>query len=118
MKIALKTIKVLCSKEGTEKVYIVIHCEGFGNKSSNPSLFSFIQKDLYSGGTPCDFNSKSPCFQSLLLETVYDISDVDLVECLNMTCFFKYFWDRVPEDDVIDSSSLTKFCRLRFQDID
>ena len=52
------------------------------------------------------------------MEAVYDISDVDLVECLNMTCFFKYFWDRVPEDDVIDSSSLTKFCRLRFQDID
>lgn len=30
---------------------------------------------------------------------------------------FKYFLDIAPEDDVIDSSSLTKFRRLRLQDV-
>lgn len=30
---------------------------------------------------------------------------------------FKYFLDMSPEEDVIDSSSLTKFRRLRLQDM-
>ena len=31
---------------------------------------------------------------------------------------FKFFLEMAPEEDVIDSSSLTKFRRLRLQDVD
>lgn len=44
-------------------------------------------------------------------------SDVDLVEHSKYDMSFKYFLEMAPEDDVIDSSSLTKFRRLRLQDI-
>ena len=56
-------------------------------------------------------------FKYLLLKAIYDVSDVDLVERSKYDMSFKYFLDMAPEDPVIDSSSLTKFRRLRLQDV-
>ncbi len=57
-------------------------------------------------------------FKYLLLKAIYDLSDVDLVERSKYDMSFKYFLDMAPEDNVIDSSLLTKFRRLRIQDVD
>jgi len=56
-------------------------------------------------------------FKYLLLKAIYDISDVDVVERSKYDMSFKYFLDMAPEEDVIEASSLTKFRRLRLQDV-
>jgi transposase len=56
-------------------------------------------------------------FKYLLLKSIYDLSDVDIVERSQYDMSFKYFLDMAPEDSVIDPSSLTKFRKLRLQDV-
>jgi transposase len=56
-------------------------------------------------------------FKYLLLKTIHDLSDVDIVECSKYDMSFKYFLDMTPEEEVIDPSSLTKFRKLRLKDI-
>jgi IS5 family transposase len=57
-------------------------------------------------------------FKYLLLKTIYDLSDVDVVERSRYDMSFKYFLGMVPEDAVIDPSSLCKFRKLRLKDAD
>ena len=57
-------------------------------------------------------------FKYLLLKVIFDVSDVDVVERSKYDMSFKYFLDMAPEDDVINSSSLTKFRKLRLKDLD
>lgn len=56
-------------------------------------------------------------FKYLLLKSIFDLSDVDVVERSKYDMSFKYFLNMAPEDSVIDPSSLTKFRRLRLQDV-
>ena len=56
-------------------------------------------------------------FKYLLLKSIFDLSDVDIVERSKYDMSFKYFLDMAPEEDVIDPSSLTKFRRLRLKDM-
>jgi transposase len=64
-------------------------------------------------------NAVSPIrmFKYLLLKSIYDLSDVDVVERSKYDMSFKYFLDMAPEDSVIDPSSLTKFRKLRLKDV-
>ena len=64
-------------------------------------------------------NAVSPIrmFKYLLLKSIFDLSDVDVVERSKYDMSFKYFLDMAPEDSVIDPSSLTKFRKLRLQDV-
>ena len=82
--------------------------------------FSFIFEELKS--KYCLDNGRNAIppirmFKYLLLKSIHDLSDVDVVERSKYDMSFKYFLDMAPEDDVIDSSSLTKFRRLRLQDV-
>jgi hypothetical protein len=55
-------------------------------------------------------------FKYFLLKTIYTVS---YVYALKRSCYdmsFKYFWDMNPEDDVINSSSSTKFRKLCLKD--
>lgn len=56
-------------------------------------------------------------FKYLLLKSIYDLSDVDVVERSKYDMSFKYFLDMAPEDEVINPSSLTKFRKLRLKDM-
>ena len=56
-------------------------------------------------------------FKYLLLKTIYNLSDVDVVERSKYDMSFKYFLDMAPEEDVINPSSLTKFRKLRLKDM-
>lgn len=64
-------------------------------------------------------NAVSPVrmFKYLLLKSIFNLSDVDVVERSKYDMSFKYFLDMAPEDMVIDPSSLTKFRKLRLKDI-
>lgn len=64
-------------------------------------------------------NAVSPIrmFKYLLLKAIFELSDIDVVERSKYDMSFKYFLDMAPEDSVIDPSSLTKFRRLRLQDV-
>lgn len=82
--------------------------------------FSFILDELKS--KYCLDNGRNAIppirmFKYLLLKAIYDLSDSDLVERSKYDMSFKYFLEMAPEADVIDSSSLTKFRRLRLQDM-
>jgi transposase len=83
--------------------------------------FSFVYDELAS--KYCHNNGRtaeSPIrmFKYLLLKTIYTLSDVDVVNRSRYDMSFKYFLEMIPEADVIDSSSLTKFRKLRLKDID
>jgi transposase len=83
--------------------------------------FSFVYEEL--SNKYCQDNGRnaeSPIrmFKYLLLKTLYDLSDADVVERSLFDMSFKYFLDMTPESDVINSSSLTKFRKLRLQDKD
>lgn len=84
--------------------------------------FSFIQKELMD--KYCHDNGRmaeSPVmmFKYLLLKTIYDISDVDVVERSRYDMSFKYFLGMTPENtDLINPSTLCKFRRLRLRDKD
>lgn len=56
-------------------------------------------------------------FKYLLLKSIYDLSDVDVVERSKYDMSFKYFLEMSPEEAVIESSSLTKFRKLRLKDM-
>jgi transposase len=83
--------------------------------------FSFIYEELvdkYCSNNGRIAESPIRMFKYLLLKTIYTISDVDVVERSRYDMSFKYFLDMAPEEDVINSSSLTKFRKLRLKDTD
>ena len=82
--------------------------------------FSFIYEELIN--KYCLDNGRnavSPIrmFKYLLLKSIFDISDVDVVERSKYDMSFKYFLDMSPEEEVISPSSLTKFRKLRLKDM-
>lgn len=81
--------------------------------------FNFIYDELtskYSQTHGRKAESPVRLFKYLLLKVIYTISDVDVVERSRYDMSFKYFLDMFPEEDVIDSSTLTKFRRQRLKD--
>lgn len=82
--------------------------------------FSFVYEELQN--KYCLDNGRnavSPIrmFKYLLLKSIFDLSDVDVVERSKYDMSFKYFLDMAPEDPVINPSSLTKFRKLRLKDV-
>lgn len=82
--------------------------------------FSFILEELTSKYCLDNGRNANPpirMFKYLLLKVIFDLSDIDVVERSKYDMSFKYFLDMAPEDPVINPSSLTKFRRMRLQDI-
>ncbi|WP_395050457.1 IS1182 family transposase [Flavobacterium sp.] len=83
--------------------------------------FSFIYDELlnnYCANNGRTAESPVRMFKYLLLKTIYTVSDVDVVERSRFDMSFKYFLGMTPEEGVINSSSLTKFRKLRLKDTD
>ncbi|MCR3920928.1 MAG: transposase, partial [Firmicutes bacterium] len=81
--------------------------------------FTFIHEELLN--VYCQNNGRGAIdpirmFKYLLLKSIFDISDVDVVERSKYDLSFKYFLGMTPEESVIDASSLTKFRKLRLKD--
>ena len=82
--------------------------------------FSFIIEELKTNYCLDNGRNAIPpirMFKYLLLKSIHDLSDVDLVERSKYDMSFKYFLDMAPEEEVINPSSLTKFRRLRLKDM-
>ena len=82
--------------------------------------FSFVYEELiHKYCLDNGRNAVSPIrmFKYLLLKSIYDLSDVDVVERSKYDMSFKYFLEMSPEEEVINSSSLTKFRKIRLQDM-
>ena len=82
--------------------------------------FSFIYEELID--KYCLDNGRNAIppvrmFKYLLLKSIYDLSDIDIVERSKYDMSFKYFLDMAPEESVINPSSLTKFRKLRLKDM-
>ncbi|WP_148085395.1 transposase, partial [Filibacter tadaridae] len=82
--------------------------------------FSFVLEELKE--KYCHDNGRNAVppvrmFKYLLLKSIYDLSDADVVERSKYDMSFKFFLEMAPEDEVINPSSLTKFRKLRLQDI-
>jgi len=99
---------------------LVIPKDNLLRKISELIDFSFIYNELLDNY--CLDNGRnaiSPIrmFKYLLLKSIFDLSDVDIVERSKYDMSFKYFLDMAPEEAVIESSSLTKFRKLRLKDM-
>lgn len=82
--------------------------------------FSFVYDELFD--KYCHNNGRNAVnpitmFKYLLLKSIFDLSDVDIVERSKYDMSFKYFLDMAPEEGVIDPSSLTKFRKIRLKDM-
>ena len=99
---------------------IVVPKDNFLRQLNELVDFSFVYdelKDKY-----CHTNGRNAIdpirmFKYLLLKTIFDVSDVDVVERSKYDMSFKYFLGMAPEEPVIEPSSLTKFRKLRLKDI-
>ena len=83
--------------------------------------FSFVRKELedkYSAGMGRSAEDPVRMFKYLMLKAMHPASDDDLVKRAYTDMSYKFFLGLNPEDDVIDSSLLSKFRRQRLQDVD
>jgi transposase len=83
-------------------------------------VFSFVYnelKDKYCLDNGRDAINPIRMFKYLLLKSIHNLSDEDIVERSQYDMSFKYFLDMAPEEKVIDPSSLTKFRKLRLKDV-
>ena len=71
--------------------------------------FNFVYKELKDKYCPDNGRTAEDpvrMFKYLLLKTIYTLSDVDVVEHSRYDLSYKYFLGMMPEDDVINPSSL------------
>ncbi|TYR76664.1 IS1182 family transposase [Rossellomorea vietnamensis] len=99
---------------------IVVPQDNMLRKINDLIDFSFIFDELKN--KYCHDNGRNAIdpirmFKYLFLKTIHDVSDVDIVERSKYDMSFKYFLNMAPEEPVIDSSSLTKFRKLRLKDM-
>lgn len=82
--------------------------------------FSFIYEELNS--KYCQDNGRMAedpvrMFKYLMIKSISGLSDVDLVDKCMCDMSYKYFLGLAPEDRVIESSTLSKFRRMRLKDM-
>jgi len=83
--------------------------------------FSFVREELVSKYCPDNGrNAIDPVilFKYLVIKMEEDLSDADLVERSMTDLALKRFLGYMPEDRVIDSSTLTRFRRERLKDVE
>jgi transposase len=98
---------------------LVVPKDNFLRRMNELVDFTFVYEELASKYCPDNGRQAiSPIrmFKYLLLKSIYNLSDVDVVERSRYDMSFKYFLDMAPEENVMNPSSLTKFRRLRLKD--
>lgn len=104
----------------TEIYNLVVPKDNFLWKLNELVDFSFVYEELKD--KYCHTNGRNAIdpicmFKYLLLKTIFDLSDVDIVERSKYDMSFKLFLGMAPEEAVIDPSSLTKFRKIRLKDL-
>jgi len=99
---------------------IVVPKDNLLKKMNELVDFSFVYdelKDKYCVDNGRNAIDPIRMFKYLFLKSIYDLSDVDVVERSKYDMSFKYFLHMAPEEAVIEPSSLTKFRKLRLKDL-
>lgn len=99
---------------------LVVPKDNFLRKINDLVDFTFVYdelKDKYCHNNGRNAVDPIRMFKYLLLKSIHDLSDVDIVERSKYDMSFKYFLNMAPEEPVIEPSSLTKFRKLRLKDI-
>lgn len=99
---------------------LVVPTDNLLRKINDLIDFSFVYEELKD--KYCHDNGRNAIdpirmFKYLLLKAIYDLSDVDVVDRSKYDMSFKYFLYMAPEEPVIEPSSLTKFRKLRLEDV-
>jgi len=99
---------------------LVVSEDNLLRRFNNLVNFSFVYDELKDNY--CHDNGRNSIdpirmFKYLFLKTIFDLSDVDIVERSKYDMSFKYFLNMAPEEPVINPSSLTKFRKLRLIDV-
>lgn len=99
---------------------LVVPEDNLLRRFNNLVNFSFVYDELKDNY--CRDNGRNSIdpirmFKYLFLKTIFDLSDVDIVERSKYDMSFKYFLNMAPEEPVINPSSLTKFRKLRLIDV-
>jgi hypothetical protein len=98
---------------------LIVPQENLLRKINDLIDFGFIYKELLDKYS-IDQGRTAECpiklFKYLLLKVIYTLSDVDVVERSRYDMSFKYFLEMLPEQGVINPSTLTKFRRQRLKD--
>ncbi|MES1052391.1 IS1182 family transposase [Bacillus thuringiensis] len=99
---------------------LVVPTDNLLRKINDLIDFSFVYEELKD--KYCHDNGRNAIdpirmFRYLLLKAIYDLSDVDVVDRSKYDMSFKYFLYMAPEEPVIEPSSLTKFRKLRLEDV-
>jgi transposase len=99
---------------------LIIPEDNMLRRINNMVDFSFVYdelKDKYCLDNGRNAIDPIRMFKYLLLKSIYDLSDVDVVDRSKYDMSFKYFLNMAPEESVIEPSSLTKFRKLRLKDV-
>lgn len=99
---------------------LIVPKDNLLRKISDLVDFSFVYdelKDKYCHANGRNAVNPIRMFKYLLMKSIYDLSDVDVVERSKYDMSFKYFLNMAPEEPVIEPSSLTKFRKLRLKDV-
>ncbi|WP_066069305.1 IS1182 family transposase [Neobacillus soli] len=99
---------------------LIVPKDNFLRRVNDLINFSFVYDELKE--KYCHNNGRNAIdpirmFKYLFLKTIFDLSDVDVVERSKYDMSFKYFLYMAPEEPVIEPSSLTKFRKLRLKDV-
>lgn len=99
---------------------LVVPKDNLLRRFNNLVDFSFVYDELKDNY--CHDNGRNSIdpirmFKYLFLKTIFDLSDIDIVERSKYDMSFKYFLNMAPEEPVINPSSLTKFRKLRLIDV-
>lgn len=109
----------LCLSEYSSLYDLIVPEDNLLRKINDLIDFNFVYEELLDKYS-LDQGRTAECpiklFKYLLLKVIYTISDVDVVERSRYDMSFKYFLEMLPEADVINSSTLTKFRRQRLKD--
>jgi IS5 family transposase len=91
---------------------IVVEKDNLLRKIKENIDFSFVNpmlKDSYCEKFGRPAKEPEMMFKSLFLKKIYDLSDESLRQNIGVNMAYKFFLDMNPEDEVFDSSLLTKF---------
>lgn len=116
----IKTQKKLLLSPYAELYDILVPANHFLRRMHDDIDFSFIYDELvgkYSQDMGRTAYDPVMMFKYLILKTIAQLSDVDLIEDVRVNMAYKFFLDIEPEAMPIDPTTLCKFRRQRLKDM-
>ena len=120
MRYMLPTQGVIRFSEHSALYDIVVKKNNKWRRLNDMTDYSFVYDELKDRYCPDNGRmAEDPVrmFKYLMIKSILGVSDADLVEHCMTDMALKFFLGLVPEDNVIDSTTLTKFRRQRLKEV-